>query len=203
MNKRAFFFGALTSFIALSIIFLLFSWDQGIGLVISASVDTEGTLFLVHSSFVGASCLAAFTPFPKARSVFREGALVIEAPDPTYRDRVYLDVSLEKQLITLFDNGEARAVYRIAAMGNPRYSPTPKGEFKVLHKQENHFSSIAKVWMPWSIRFYGNYFIHGIPYYPGGKLYTGRYSAGCVRVPTDQQEDLYQKIAIGTLVVVH
>lgn len=203
MNKRAFFWGALTSFICLSVLFFFFAWDEGMGLSISAG-EGEGTLlFLSHASFAPASCLAAFTPFPKARSVFREGSLVIEAPDPRYRDRIYLDVSLNKQVITLFDKGEAKAMYRIAATGNPRYSPTPKGEFKVLHKKENHFSSISKVWMPWSIHFYDDYFIHGIPYYPGGRLYTGKYSAGCVRVPTDQQQELYQKIAIGTPVVVY
>ncbi len=195
--------GALTSFLCLSILFLLFSWDQGIGLTITGPGGEDRALFLASSSFAPASCLAAFTSFPKARSVFREGELVIEAPDPKYNDRVYLDVSLEKQVITLFDNGEIQAMYRIAATGNPRYSPTPKGEFKVLHKKESHFSSIAKVWMPWSIHFYGNYFIHGVPYYPGGKLYTGKYSGGCVRVPTNQQQDLYQKIAIGTPVVVY
>jgi lipoprotein-anchoring transpeptidase ErfK/SrfK len=48
-----------------------------------------------------------------------------------------------------------------------------------------------------------NLFIHGIPYYPGGKPVTSKYSGGCVRVPTDNQAQLYEKIAIGTPVVIY
>lgn len=162
----------------------------------------EGSMFLADSSSP-LSCLAAFVPFPQTKTVLREGENAIEAPEPKYQDRAYLDVNLEKELITLFDKGEVMGMYRIAAHGNPRTAPTPKGEFTIKTKEEKHFSRRVSLWMPWSMQVVGDYFIHGWPYYPGGKLYQGKYSRGCVRVPTEKQKELYEKITVGTPVVIY
>jgi len=162
----------------------------------------EGSILLTDSSSF-LSCLAAFVPFPQAKTVLREGEEVLEAPEPKYKDLAYLDVNLEKKLITFFDNGEAMGMYRIAAYGNPYTAPTPKGEFSIRTKEENHFSRRVSLWMPWSMQVVGDYFIHGLPYYPGGKLYQGKYSRGCIRVPTEKQKELYDKIAIGTPVIIY
>lgn len=160
-------------------------------------------IFLANSSPSLLSCLAAFVPFPQAKTVLREGESIIEAPEPKYNDRIYLDVNLRQKLITLFDKGEAIGMYRITAYGNPRSAPTPKGEFSIRTKEEKHLSRKVNLWMPWSMQVVGDYFIHGLPYYPGGKLYQGKYSRGCIRVPTEKQKELYDKITIGTPVVIY
>lgn len=163
----------------------------------------EGRIFLADSPPSLLSCLAAFVPFPATKTVLREGESVTEAPEPKYNDRIYLDVNLEQKLITLFDKGEVMGMYQVAAYGNPRSAPTPKGEFTIKTKEEKHFSRKVSLWMPWSMQVVGDYFIHGWPYYPGGKLYQGKYSRGCIRVPTEKQKELYDKIAIGTPVVIY
>ena len=140
--------------------------------------------------------------FPLAQPVLRIGAKVIQAPVPKYDQGMYLDINLKSRVLALFQDGQAKVLYKVLAIGPPDL-PTPIGTFKVLHKEENHFASKEKVWMPWSMHIIGDVFIHGIPYYPGGRILKSRYSHGCIRLNTDQQQALYQQVALGTPVVVY
>lgn len=146
--------------------------------------------------------LGGYTFLPQSQIVMREGGSVFYPPEPKYLDTRYIDIDLKKKLLTFFENGENTGLYRVVAVGPP-YSPTPKGTFRILHKEEKHFASKEKVWMPWSMHIVGDIFIHGIPYYANGKILNSKYSHGCIRVPTDQQKELYQKASIGTRVVVY
>lgn len=143
-----------------------------------------------------------FWAFPESRMVLREGEKTTLAPEARILDGQYLDISLKSKLITLFENGEPQALYRVVAIGPPS-APTPKGTFSLLSKEERHFASKEKVWMPWAMRVVDGIFIHGIPYYPNGTLLGGRYSHGCIRVPTAMQQELFARIAIGTPVVIY
>lgn len=62
--------------------------------------------------------------------------------------------------------------------------------------------------MPHSLRFYGGYFIHELPYWPGGyregEDHLGqRVSHGCVRLGVGVAEDVYKFADVGTPVIVH
>ncbi|PIP46640.1 MAG: hypothetical protein COX15_00070, partial [Candidatus Colwellbacteria bacterium CG23_combo_of_CG06-09_8_20_14_all_42_19] len=59
---------------------------------------------------------------------------------------------------------------------------TPAGLYKVQSKEKEHFSSFGRVYQPWSMAFQGNFFIHGWPYYPGGRAVESTYSGGCIRL---------------------
>jgi len=112
-----------------------------------------------------------------------------------------VDVELSTKKVWLYNNGECVAQYDVHRYGSPSF-PTPRGQFKVLTKELNHFSSTAHVWMPWSMNFHGNAFLHGIPYFPNGAILQGPYSHGCIQIPTDQAEKIYNFVNIGTLVYV-
>lgn len=56
--------------------------------------------------------------------------------------------------------------------------------------------------MPFSMQFEGNFFIHGWPYYPDGTSVGSSYSGGCIRLSNEDAKDLYNKIKIGTPVLV-
>lgn len=115
----------------------------------------------------------------------------------------YIDIDLSKMILTIFNNSQLMAIYDVAAIGSPWGWPTPKGKFRVLHKEENHFSRKTFVWMPWSIHFYGDYYIHEIPYWPNGQKVTSKYSGGCVRLPEDSAKSVYDLAEIGIPVLVH
>jgi len=119
---------------------------------------------------------------------------------PTLIGKV-IDVELASKKVWLYDNGGCVAQYDVHRYGGPG-TPTPKGQFKVKTKELNHFSSSAHVWMPWSMNFNGDVFLHGIPYFPNGAILRGSYSHGCIQMPTDQAEKTYNFANIGTPVYV-
>ncbi|MEW5908135.1 MAG: CapA family protein [Patescibacteria group bacterium] len=99
---------------------------------------------------------------------------------------------LQKMELSLYDNGELKDKFKILSIGE-KGSPweTPSGKYSVLFKEENHFSSIGNVWMPYSIQFFGNFFIHGWPYYPNGSPVTPGFSGGCIRLSTEDAEKIF------------
>jgi len=85
-----------------------------------------------------------------------------------------IDANLETMQLTLLEDGMAIKQFPIGAIGNPYSGPTPVGSFDIKTKEPNHFSSISKVWMPYSMQFQGDYFLHGWPYWPDGTRYEGK-----------------------------
>jgi lipoprotein-anchoring transpeptidase ErfK/SrfK len=79
---------------------------------------------------------------------------------------------------------------------------TPRGTFSVLSKDKDKVSSRytnqlgMQAWMPYSIQFYGHYFLHEgwLPGYPD--------SHGCVRVGEQDARFLFERMKIGDLVSV-
>jgi hypothetical protein len=81
----------------------------------------------------------------------------------------FIDVDLAAMTLTLYAEGKEKEKLPVLTKGREgSWWETPTGEYSALLKESNHFSSIGKVWMPWSIQFYGNFFIHGWPYHPDG-----------------------------------
>lgn len=79
---------------------------------------------------------------------------------------------------------------------------TPSGLYKILGKEKAHFSSIGHVYMPWSMNFQGNFFIHGNTYYPDGTLTSKEFTGGCVRLSTADAKKVYDAIDVGIPVLV-
>ena len=65
-----------------------------------------------------------------------------------------ITADLDKMIIYLQENGNTVEELPILSKGKPG-SPweTPVGKYAVAYKEEKHFSSIGKVWMPNSIQF--------------------------------------------------
>lgn len=113
----------------------------------------------------------------------------------------YADLGLMK--ISLYENGEFVKEYPIKSIGREGTAwQTPIGEFDINYKKPNHFSSIGHVYMPFSMQFFGNYFIHGWPYYPDGTPVPEGYSGGCIRMETDDAEGVYDFVDKNTKLVV-
>ncbi|MEK7181495.1 MAG: L,D-transpeptidase family protein [Patescibacteria group bacterium] len=79
---------------------------------------------------------------------------------------------------------------------------TPAGIYRIQSKEKSHFSSFGGVYMPWSMAFQGNFFIHGWPYYPGGEPVAKGYSGGCIRLSSDDAKAVFDLVEIGTPVLV-
>ena len=141
---------------------------------------------------VGESAAAARSGFSKSLK-----------PGLVLADGLY--ITLDEMKAELWKDGVKRE-YKIGAIRAEGHKyDTPRGEFSVLHKELNHLSTIYSVWMPYSIHFKDDFFIHGeltwndaarTPVAGGGK------SGGCVRMSTENMKEIYALLEIGDSIVV-
>jgi lipoprotein-anchoring transpeptidase ErfK/SrfK len=128
-------------------------------------------------------------------------------PDSLHLEGDLIEVSIHSQRLTAWRDGHV--VFRfVISTGRPGYE-TPAGHYKVISKTPNAWSRKWSVWMPWAMNWYGNYFIHQLPHYPGSKENIGASqlgtpaSHGCVRVNVGDAERLFHWTGVGTPVWVH
>lgn len=111
-----------------------------------------------------------------------------------------LKFRLSSQTFNYTENGELVVSGPIAS--GKASSPTPTGKFRVLSKNKDKESSKydneigTPAWMPYSMQFYGNYFLHE-GYLPGQPA-----SHGCIRLGHDHARLLFERMKIGDPVVV-
>lgn len=110
---------------------------------------------------------------------------------------------LDNMTIHLYEDGNLEKKFPLKSKGKPG-SPweTPAGEYQIEYKNPNHFSSIGEVNMPFSMQFFGNFFIHGWPEYPDGTPVEEGYSGGCIRVEDPYIEEIYDFVNIGTTIFI-
>src|SRR3989344_3400538 len=99
----------------------------------------------------------------------------------------------------LFENGHATATLDILSKGTrgSRWE-TPTGLYKIEAREDAHLSAIDGVYMPYSIRFFGDFFIHGWPQYPDGTPVPEGYSDDSIRLSTEDAEKVYAFAGRGT-----
>ncbi len=126
--------------------------------------------------------------------------------EPKFTEGKYIDISVPNQTMTLFEDG--RKINSFLVSTGKYGMPTPPGTFSVKKKELNHWSSTYGLWMPFSMNFYGAYYIHELPYWPSGyregENHLGiRVSHGCVRLGIGPAEYVFNWSEIGTPVYVH
>lgn len=115
----------------------------------------------------------------------------------------FIAADLADMKLYLYQDGTSTATYQILTKGKPG-SPyeTPGGVYKILTKETDHFNHAEAVHMPYSMEFYGNYFIHGWPYYADGTPVASTYSGGCIRLSTKDAAQVYKFASRGVEVFV-
>jgi hypothetical protein len=115
----------------------------------------------------------------------------------------FVEADLRTMRLTLYENGVAKQTLDILTKGKEKsWWETPTGDYKVLGKSATAYSSIGNVWMPYSIQFYGNYFIHGWPHYDDGTPVPQGYSGGCIRLATSDARVVFDFVKVDTPVLV-
>ena len=98
-------------------------------------------------------------------------------PIPSYGGPRRVAVSIAEQKLRAFDGG--RLVFETHVSTGHEGKHTPTGRFHALDKELIHYSSLYdNAPMPYSVRFHGNYYLHGfsvVPDYPA--------SHGCIGCP--------------------
>ncbi|MEI6057360.1 MAG: L,D-transpeptidase family protein [bacterium] len=115
----------------------------------------------------------------------------------------FLEANLSAMKIQVYKAGALFLEVPIVTKGRPgSWWETPAGLYKISSKEKAHFSGMGHVWMPWSMNFQGNFFIHGRTYYPDGSLTSKEYTGGCIRLDTDDAKKVYDAVDAGTPVLV-
>lgn len=116
---------------------------------------------------------------------------------------IYIIADLSAMQLYLMQGYESIKTYPIVSKGKPgSYFETPAGEYSIKLKELNHFSSLGEVYMPYSMQFFGNFFIHGIPYHKNGERVSTAYSGGCIRMNDNDAKEIYEMSKMGTRIII-
>lgn len=116
----------------------------------------------------------------------------------------FIGADLESMEVFLYKDGELEKTLPIVSKGKAGSKwETPSGNYNILTKERNHFSSIGKVYMPYSMQFNGNFFIHGWPYYQNGEDVPLGYSGGCIRLETNDAKEVFDFAEVDTPIFVY
>jgi hypothetical protein len=131
-------------------------------------------------------------------------SIIIPVETPTKIEMVGKNVliHLDTNSLELRDGTTTEALIHIVSQGKPNsYYETIGGYYTSNYKEPLHFSSIGHVYMPFSIHVFGNYFIHGIPYYPDGTKVSSAFSGGCIRLEDVDAKHVYDFITSTTTII--
>ncbi len=118
--------------------------------------------------------------------------------------KMFITADLTAMHLNLYQGKEIIFEAPITAKGKDGTSwETPAGVYEVLYKNKDHFSSLGRVYMPWSMQFQGNFFIHATPLRLNRTEIFSQYSAGCIRLDTAHAKKLYSLVTIDTPVIVY
>jgi lipoprotein-anchoring transpeptidase ErfK/SrfK len=151
-------------------------------------LDALARRFLLLAALVLSGC-AALESTPRKPAT--------APPIPSYGGKKRVVVSLSEQRLHAFDGNQCVFETRVSTGQQPKYTPT--GHFRAMSKEIIHYSSLYQNSpMPFSVRFHGNYYLHGyyvVPDYPA--------SHGCIRLPlrhgdVNPAQQFYEWVRIGT-----
>jgi hypothetical protein len=110
---------------------------------------------------------------------------------------------IETMQLSLYEEGLLVKTFPILSKGRPGTPwETPTGNYVIQAREIKHLSSIGGTWMPYSMQFYGNFFIHGWPTYANGEDVPVGYSGGCIRLSTENAREVFEFIPRGAQVSV-
>lgn len=117
--------------------------------------------------------------------------------------KAFLEADLDNMKIRYYEDGLLVKEADISHKGKEgSWWETPTGLYNINYKIKNHFSSFGQVYMPYSLQFQGNFFIHGPTSYPDGTLTSSDYSGGCIRVNLDDMKEIYELVEKDTPLIV-
>ncbi|MDO8481864.1 MAG: L,D-transpeptidase family protein [bacterium] len=124
--------------------------------------------------------------------------------DVVPKEGKFIAADLSAMKLYLYQDGAMTAEYPIITKGRPGTPwETPGGFYSILSKERTHFSTIGKVYMPYSLQIYGNYFIHGWTYYPDGTPVSASFTGGCIKLSTEDAASVFAFADKGTGVFVY
>lgn len=145
-------------------------------------------------------------PLPVQIQPFQSLPLPKTSPIQLASGEELIEIDLSEQILRLHQEKMIIKEYKISS--GKKGMRTPRGNFQVLSKRKLVWSRTYGLYMPFALRFHNGYFIHELPYWPGGyregEAHLGiPVSAGCVRLGIGAAEEVYNFAEIGTKIAIH
>ena len=119
----------------------------------------------------------------------------------------YVDVDIENQTMTYYENGVAVLSSPCVTGNTSTGNGTPRGTFQIQAKIPGKYLTgpTWHVWVDRWMRFTGSVGLHDANWRSkfGGDIYKYNGSHGCVNLPSDVANQLYDMVEVGTVVIVH
>ncbi|MBU4462285.1 L,D-transpeptidase [Patescibacteria group bacterium] len=121
------------------------------------------------------------------------------------KKQIKVDLGLQKMY--LFENGQIVREFPISS--GKLETPTPTGNFRVIHKQDMLYSKIADCWLAFWVGFTmdGKYGFHETPICEGERIGENKMgmpdSLGCIRLKLEDAEEFYTWAEIETPVEIY
>lgn len=115
----------------------------------------------------------------------------------------FLEINLPEMKVRIFKKGILEKEVPIVKKGEVQeWGGSAAGLYKIMSGNKLSFSLIAEVYMPYALRYYGKYYIHGEPYYPGGGKTQYDISGGCISLKDEDAKAIYELTEINMPVLV-
>lgn len=164
---------------------------------------TSLTTIVFVSSFLLSFGAIFFVTSPTFAETVTKDVVVLPKEDIALYDQKHVVIFLREMRVELRIGTTTVETFPVLSKGKPgSYYETIGGVYENDYKTPLHFSSIGHVYMPYSVHVFGNYFIHGVPYYADGTRVSTAYSGGCIRLEDVYAKQVYEFIEKGTPVII-
>jgi len=143
---------------------------------------------------------SADEPTPTSNSIDATPSLSPDSSDDIIEER-WIDVDISEQRLTAYDSGTPVRT-TLVSTGLPN-TPTPLGRFRIWIKFRFDDMAGADYYIedvPYVMYFHEGYGLHGVTWHGN---FGHPMSHGCVNVPTEEAEWLFNWAEVGTLVHIH
>jgi len=115
----------------------------------------------------------------------------------------FVEVNLQEMKVRVNKQNEKQKEFEIIKRGDDEgWGGTATGLYSVKSGFEASYSASSGTYMPWALKFYGKYYLHGEPYYPGGIKLISDFSGGCIRMYDEDAKEVYESTDIDMPVLV-
>jgi hypothetical protein len=118
-------------------------------------------------------------------------------------ERDFLEVNLAEMETRIWQGGSLQEQFPILTKGDPQgWGGSAAGLYRIISGNKLSFSVVSEVYMPYALRYYGKYYLHGEPHYPGGDKLDSSISGGCIRLSDQDAPIVYESTELDMPVLV-
>ncbi|NBD73731.1 hypothetical protein GVX82_01670 [Patescibacteria group bacterium] len=116
----------------------------------------------------------------------------------------FIGVDLDAREVRTYQGGQLLETYPILKLPAPgtHWEP-PGGSYEVIERATNHRSRVGDIALPYTVEFFGTFFIHGWPYRPGGETVPSDYPGGGITLSSRDAQEVFSFARLGTPLYVH